>query len=141
MPQYDDGLTETQDVSIGDVSDVPMSVVLLGRELKLNKLKLRDYAIAENYLRLQRGRAAKTLMMRGQCPTCGAHAMTLAEEIELVTQAAAVPITMATLCTEFDSRVQLIARGVVGNPGIEEGRQPRATDRSWCGREPRDRRG
>jgi hypothetical protein len=113
----EDGLTETQDVSLSDVSDTPMTVELVGRELNLNRLKLRDYTIAENYLRLQRGRATCQIVQQRL-----GRPLLLSEEIQIATQAAAMPITMETLCTEFDSRVQLIARGIVGNPDIPDGK-------------------
>lgn len=112
-----DGLTETQNVSLGDMSTVPMTVTLLGKERQLNRLKLCDYAIAEGHLRLQRGRAALAIFQASV-----GRALTLGEEVEIATQSAATPITMDTLCTEFDSRCQLIARGLVGNDGIPEGK-------------------
>lgn len=110
---YDDGLAETRNVSLGDMSDVPDTVRLNGKDYELNRLVMRDFALAEDYLRRRRIDAG----LAGMSADAG---MTM--QTSLRAAIAVHPVGMFDLWNEFDSRMMLIARSVVGPAnGIPDG--------------------
>lgn len=110
MPQqYNDGLKETETVSLLDVSEHGATIKVKDTSYELRQLSLDDYSRVAQYIRQRRIDVVEGM------------AITEERKDGIIERILSRTVTMMDIWQDFDGEMMMLARAFVGNPTVPEG--------------------
>lgn len=107
--QFNDGLTETEDVSLLDISEHGATLKIKGEDYDLRQLTLDDYARCEKYIRQRRIEAVQDSALNAEM------------QAEVIYRVVCQSVTQREIWMEYSGEIMMLARAFVDGVKIKEG--------------------